>query len=315
MGIAFLLWALYAAQSRESTRAAVLLGLGIASNLTIAIPAVALIMIIAIARRQPREAFLAALIAGGIAVAICAYPMRGASPGHFYVGFPDGLQSATNLIYVSTRAVSAPAGLFGTEAASQRIALWILPAIGLLWTVLFLRRREELLVPLVLAISISAVIAAHVLLGAPYPVDRTGLYLMALALLTCAILADAPGTLPALQGGILPVLVLQFTLQLQTRTFRVWPYNDGSKELALRLLDECQGRAPASITVGTYFTDQPSLEFYRQRYSLACVKPMDRLLEPYVPGYNYFVVTGFPLAAQFPDAPKIYAGPRGDRRC
>ena len=84
--------------------------------------------------------------------------------------------------------------------------------------------------------------------------------------------------------------VLQFATQVQVSTFRVWPFNAASRAIALRLQQECVGKPADSVRVSTYFADQPSMEFYRTQLGLTCLRPMERLDDPNVAGYDYYVV-------------------------
>jgi hypothetical protein len=282
LGLACLAWAIHALQQDRLRTGGVLLGLGIAANLTIAIPAVALG--IALGRR----ALQVWVPAAGVALAICAYPMRGAGVGHFYVGLPTLDRSLVDFIYTSTRVVGRSAGLFGTEDAARWIAhgvvpLWLL-SVAVVW-------RARPLVPVALALSIVGVVAAHVVLGVQYPVDRTGLYLVVLTGLSWAMLADSASQrwMRIAQAALAMAFLLQFATQLQAYTFRVWPFNAAAKQIALQLRQECQGKAPLSVAVSTYFADQPGMEFYRRQYRLDCLRPMERLGDPNVPGYDYYV--------------------------
>lgn len=300
LGVAFLVWGIVAIQEFRPRRAGVLLGLGIASNLTIAIPTAALAAVVALFPKRRREGLEIGCIAASVALLICAYPMRGANMGHFYSGLPDGYQSLVNLIYNSTRSVSRPEGLFGSEAAAFWISTWIVPPLGLAFSWWTFRKRD--LVAIAFAFTVVAVIATHAILGSPYPVDRTGLYLMALAALALARLGRTP-------AAVLAIFVAQFATQIQTETFRVWPFSSPAKQIALRLREECEGRGAGSVRVATYFPDHPSLEYYRQRLPVACAQPFERLIDPYPADYDYYVVS--PLA---PPPPKdlgtnIYAGP------
>lgn len=283
LGIACLVWAIYAMQQDRMQRAGVLLGLGISAHLTIVFPALALVVL------TGRKALSVLAPAVGVAVALCAYPMRGADLGHFYVGLPTLDRSLADLVYTSTRAVGRPPGLFGTEDLAKWIAhallpLWLISA-AVMW-------RGRPLVPLALGLSVLGVIAAHVIFGAQYPVDRTGLYLVVLAGLSWAVLTDAASNskLRGLQALLATAFLLQFATQIQTQTFRVWPFNAAARQIAMRLRQECQDKAPQSVSVSTYFADQPSMEFYRRQLQLDCLRPMERLDDPNVPGYDYYVV-------------------------
>ena len=283
LGLAFLLWAIDAIQRDRLGRGGVLLGFGMAANLTIAFPTLALAVVAG--RRSP--SILAPAL--GIAAAICAYPMRGAHLGHFYVGLPTLDRSLTDLVYTSTRVVGRSAGLFGAEDAAKWIARVGLPLGVISGAVMWCGRP---IVPLVLAVSALGVIAAHLIFGLQYPVDRTGLYLVILAGLSWAMLTDLVSNraLRTVQMFVAGVFLFQFATQLQTHTFRVWPFNAAAKQIAMKLRDECAGKAPQSVSVSTYFSDQPSMEFYRNQYEIACLKPMERLDDPNVPGYDYYVV-------------------------
>lgn len=300
LSVTFLVWAIHAIQINKPRRAGFLLGLGIASNLTIAIPAIALSITAALLNKRFREAVEIGGIAAATALVICAYPMRGAHMSHFYAGVPNAYESLVNLIYNSTYSVGAPNGLFGSGAAAFWISKWIVPPLALAFAWWTIRTRD--LVAIVVALSLAGIAATHFLFGSPYPIDRTGLYLMALATLALARLGPAFAV-------VLALLVAQFVTQIQVETLRVWAYSSDSKQIALRLKDECQGKDPMSIRVATYFVDQPSLEYYRQRLPVACAQPFERLTDPYLPGYDYYVVSTTAPPAPEGLGEKIFAGP------
>jgi hypothetical protein len=282
MGLAFLAWAIYAIQKDRPAPAGILLGLSIAANLSMAIPAAAVM----VAARQWRSAAQTALITASVAAAICLYPMRGATATHFYVGLERWDESLKDLVYTATRVVSRGPGLFGTEEWAAWIARWVLPVQLAICLVLGWRRRPVV----VLSFALLGIIALHTLLGLKYPIDRTGLYVPLLAAWAWASMTDrAPRPAMISQMVIAALCIAQFATQIQWTTFRVWPFNASAREVALRLREECAGKAPGSVRAHMFFPDHPSMEYYREHYAIACVQPFERSGELFVPGYDYYV--------------------------
>jgi hypothetical protein len=282
LGLALLVWAIHALQKEREVRAGVLLGLGIAANLTIAIPGVALVVM----ARRWQDVIKTVATAGAVAAAICGYPMRGVSLAQFYVGLERWDESLKDLVYTATRVVNRGTGLFGSEQQAIWISRLVLPVELALCLVMGWRKR----VPVALALVLAILVAVHLVVGMKYPTDRTGLYIVLLAALSWALATDrAPRWLMLAQMLAAGLFVVQFATQLQWTTFRVWPTNATAKVVALRLREECVGKAPGSVRVHMFFPEQPSLEYYRERYEIPCVQPFERSADLQPPGYDYYV--------------------------
>ncbi len=296
MSLAFLVWAIDLAMRQRPAWSGVLLGLGTAANLTLAFPALALVVAQSAVQRSVRT--VAAMLAPAVAVlaAICGPTLRYATRGHFYVGHATVWDSAFDLVHTTLRD-SPRDGLLGSPDASTYITQWLVPLVALLWTGaaawLFARgQRARLIVPLTLGVAMAGVVTAHVLFGVLYPLDRTGLYLTMLAGIAWAVLADAAPWrwFRVVNMALAAVLLVQFATQVQTRFFWPWWYNGATRDAAALLDRATRGEAPGSVSVSATLTQQPVLEFYRVHYEIGALRPIERQLPTALSGYDYYVL-------------------------
>ena len=85
--------------------------------------------------------------------------------------------------------------------------------------------------------SVALLIAAHRLLGLPYPATRTGLYWTPLSILICLLLLHLlwSGRYPLAAAplfGVAALCLAQFGSQLYVRHYREWPTDPANKSLA-----------------------------------------------------------------------------------
>jgi hypothetical protein len=309
MSLSFLVWALYAAMRSRWSLSGYLLGLGISANLTLVFPALAVLCAYFLIQRgaeRLRAVWLMLAPAVWMVAVFCVRPLRGATRGHFYVGLERLSESLINLGHFSMH-ISKRDGLFGVDAAA-RLAVYGIPLMAALWVALGIwawrsgTDRRRLAAPLTLGVVVAGLFAARALLSVPYPQDRTALYLILLAGVTWAILADLTGFrwLRVLQMAVAGVLLLQFASQLQTRVFGIWRFNGAIKEVALRLREQTADQAPQSIAVSATVAQQPPLEFYRRQLGIAALKPVERQASPALTGFDYYVLS--PPDAGTPEA-------------
>ena len=301
LGIALLVWAVYASLHGRPIRSGFLLGFGIAANLTIVFPATGLIAAHLLLAKKDRIRDTAVMggVAAGLATAICYFPFRTATRANFYAGEHSLPTSLFTLIITSIRA-SQRAGWFGTTKAALFIGTWVVPVVALFWIVIWAREWQKgavsgkLKVPLALALTVSSLLAAHFLFKVNYPTDRTGLYLVPLAGITWAATADMlrNRSLRAINLVVACVLLVQFATQIQFRSFEVWSFNSAIKEIAQQLRQETRERPAQSVSLSTNFIQQPPLEFYRIYYKIAALKPVERKLHADVTGHDFYVLTG-----------------------
>jgi 4-amino-4-deoxy-L-arabinose transferase-like glycosyltransferase len=303
MGLAFLIWAIYCCMRRRYLLGGTLLGLGISANLTIAFPALALMLAVMILEDDSvtdRLKIVAAILAPAetLFVLICFASLRTAGLEHFYVGSTTIRDWLSDLVHGSIK-VAHRNGLFGTESGA-RVILWILlPLIGAFILIAagvdFRHKWDDRLrfVPLLtLVVSLFGLIAAHLLFGLNYPVERTGLYFVPLFGIAWAIAADRVMSRPlaGMQAVIAGLLILQFATQLQTQYFAPWKFDMDTKQVALMLQKASQGKADQSIAVSSDWRHQPAMEFYRQDLHLAALKPIERQDQAALSGFDFYVL-------------------------
>jgi hypothetical protein len=159
----------------------------------------------------------------------------------------------------------------------------------------FLRDRaaRPSLIPAVTLLAALAELAiAHEVAGMNYPVDRVGLYLF---LLLGLAWATAASQLPQLglraaQAVLALVLAVQFLTQFETRYFELWPFDLPAKEVARKIREESLGGAPHSLALSATWFQQPALEFYRDYYHIAALKPVERHAQTLLAGFDYYVL-------------------------
>jgi hypothetical protein len=303
MGIAFLIWAIYYCMRRRYLLAGTLLGLGVSANLTIAFPALALMLVILILEDgsvTSRVKAVAAILAPAetLFLVICFASIRTAKLENFYIGWPTIGGWLSELAYLSIK-VAHRNGLFGTDGGAHVVQWVLIPAVTVFVLtaaiVDFRQKREDRMrfVPvLTLAASFLGLVAAHLLFGLNYPVERSGLYFVPLFAIAWAIAADRiPGKpLARVQAVIAGLLILQFATQLQTGYFAPWKFDMDAKQVAMLLQKASQGKPEQSVGVSSDWRHQPAMEFYRQDLHLAALKPIERQEQVALSGFDYYVL-------------------------
>lgn len=301
LSLALLACAVYATMRGRPIVAGFLAGLAMSANLIAIIPVASLgaarfFLAEGPWRARGREVWLLALPAIFTAAAICYLPLRTATPANFYIGFDSLRDSLFNLTFRSLRAASQ-AGPLGSFEAARLVAFGLAP-LTLVFGVISgfaswrtdARLRYRLVIPLTLAISVAILLAAHGLFGLKYPIDRTGLYLIYLAGISWAMVADTGRrVLPTIGTLIALVLLVQFATQLQWHQFEVWYYDADVKDVARRIQQECRDKPDGSVSVSVSELHQPALEFYRKYYRIACAQPFIRRPETELTGHDYYV--------------------------
>jgi len=225
--------------------------------------------------------------------AICYEALAKATLGSFYAGSVSITNAMLSLVAASVRGSDRGFGLFGSRKDIDAIQWAVLPALALfVWGKSLTLRRGPAWAPLtMLTVAIAGQIATHYMFGLNYPVDRTGLYLFLLFGVAWAIAASGTNRWTRGASGVLAgLLMLQFITQLQTRSFQVWQYDSGAKDVARRIMEESRGKPPASIKIGATWWLQPSLEFYRRRYGVAALQPVQRFDVTPLGGFDYYVL-------------------------
>jgi len=156
--------------------------------------------------------------------------------------------------------------------------------------------RVLLLATAALAGSIALLVISHRFAGILYPVRRTGIYWIPLLVLICLTLASkAPRAVGTLCVAVGLGCLLQFLTQLNVHHYAEWPYDFDTKRVVRRIIQEHALR-PTPVTIGASWNVEASLNFYRQRYRLHWMRPVERA--PLVPAGDYYVLQG-------PDRPLV----------
>ena len=148
LGIALLVWAIYASLHGRPTRSGLLLGFGIAASLTDRLPGY----------RTDRRAFAAG--EKGPDQRHRCHGRRGdcSCHGHLLLSLSHGhsgkllcgehsLQASLFTLIIPSVRASQRAGLFGTTKAALFIEIWIVPAIALFWILIWVREWQKAHVP------------------------------------------------------------------------------------------------------------------------------------------------------------------------
>ncbi len=151
--------------------------------------------------------------------------------------------------------------------------------------------------------SILIVVAAHLAFGVPYPEGRTGLYWIPLfALNYLVMVGNLPG--PSVRKRwlhaalVAPVLisVAPFVVQFHVSYYADWMYGARSKEMMHAIMARHASTPDRAVIIDGSWQFEPAVNFYRDLYRLAWLKPMERRNEP-LPGAGYYVL--LPQDARF----------------
>jgi len=227
------------------------------------------------------------------AIIYFAFPVHHATRADFYVGFPSAWDSLRDLVQVSfyhngySGQDPSPAVNIYLNLIAAIIAV-ALVAIGGLW-IYNLRRnsghRAFLLIAGTLCGSVAALIVAHQVLNVLYPVDRTGLYFLALMPLAWM---TTEGRWPPIATATAALAVLAFITQWNTRYFYVWRF-DADTQPILKMLEERARGFDKPLRLGISWPLEPSLNFYRVTRGYRWMAPVDRRGPN--GDYDYYVVT------------------------
>jgi len=224
-------------------------------------------------------------------VYLLAAPIELARTQDFYVGANTALASLRNLAEVSF-AYRNSSILQAAQPAWMNMALIILPlaTVASLIAAGRLLRKGNPPTPLGLATILASIsvigsalllAAAHLLSGIPYPIDRTGIYFVPLALLSALglarILLDRRDTLRWAGWAIVLVLVLfigVFAAEWNVSSFYVWRYDADSKRIFEAI--ESSPRPAGQVRLGVSWVLEPALNFYREERMATWMAPVER---------------------------------------
>ncbi len=334
LGLAFLVWAIDASMRGRDRMCGILLGLAVSAQLSMAVPAMALVVSMALISRRFRSAARALGPAAAVAMAICVIPLRHADPHSFSggAGYATLRESIYSLVLPST---TNREGLFisaHTPGVYSEIAVVLLIAAFIAAeTIRDLVRRPDrrILAPVALLISAISLVAARHLAQFAYPGDRTGLFLILLFGLSWAICCDAVKVrwLRGVNLVLAGALTVQFALQFEPRWFSRWKFDMDTRRVALMIQQECAGKPADSVSVSAVWIHRQSLEYYRQVLPIPALRPVAGVAPPSgadpppMSGYDFYVLNPGvhdprPDAAHFrvlfssPDSGIILAVPR-----
>jgi hypothetical protein len=313
LGLALLVWAMYFCMRARYALTGVLLGLAISAQLSMAVPAMAMILATVLLTRRIRPAAMVAALAGAVAFAICAIPLHLAPFNGFNYGYPTLRESLFSLVFPST---TDRAGLFIITHRAGVIAevLVVLLIAGFLAieTIreLFRKTGPALLAPLAFLISSMAVVAAHYLVGANYPVDRTGLYLVLLFGLSWPIVVAGLESIwfRRLHLLLACLFAIQFASQFDAGSFRVWKFDMDTRRVAEILKQQCEGKPENSVTVSVVWINQQALEYYRRTLPIPALRPLEFHDPPVLAGYDFYVLNTFPVVRPPDELRVLFAG-------
>lgn len=257
---------------------------------------------------------------------LLAAPIDLARSQDFYAGTPEAIKSLRSLMGVSFAYGNDPGPMHRIEQIWAAVALLFLPVIVVTALIVVsitnsLMRTATGLVTLFSSIvvvgSASLLAGAHLLIGVPYPEDRTGIYFVPLAILSALglsrILSQRTGPSRWMGSAIAVVLVsfaLEFAAQWNVRSFWVWRYDADTKRIFEKLETEKKLAAPPAgqVRLGVSWQLEPALNYYREVRKAAWMAPVER------DGFDgqrqfYVVLSEDQNQARLPKMRQIYRGP------
>jgi uncharacterized membrane protein len=262
---------------------------------------------------EPSVAIYFALPVGAIAVLfLMISPLASATSDAFYVGVTSIAESLRSLAEVSIAHGSPWRNSPATGWARDAIAFVVAPAILLAGFALGLRRRNTLLLlgPGAAIGSALLLLLAHVLLQAPYPTNRTGIYFLPVVSLTLiGLAASIPNKAAAMAGYALAgILIVQFAAEWNVRKFLTWEYDADTREIAHRVSERATGKGANTVRLGCTWQLEPALNFYRAKNAWTWMQPVTRA--PLTEAFDYYALTEFdrPLVSAL-GLKVLYQGP------
>jgi hypothetical protein len=298
LSLALFVWAIYFFLRERDILAGALAGLAIAANLTLLYPAAGFVLCPLLLRtgdieKRIQGSLRLAFTLMAVLGAICYEALAKATLDRFYAGAGSINDAMLSLVAASLDSSGLGAGPVVSLKGILATQWVMLPLVALfvLGKSLLVPRSPAWTPLMMLSAAIGGQFATHYLLGLNYPVNRTGLYLYLLFGLAWAIAASGANRWIRGANGVLAgLLVLQFLIQLQTRRFQVWPYDAGTREMARRIDADTRGQPAGSIKIAATWWLQPTLEFYRRRYSIAALRPVQRYDVTPLGGFDYYVL-------------------------
>lgn len=255
--------------------AGVALGFAIAANLTIAVPSTAAIMLWAARQRTVWAAMdriaLPSLAWAGVLLIL---PLANANRENFYAGHPTLVASIESLAAMSFPSIP--------EAVPAAVTASALLSIGLALRV----RRDAAAAVLMVSLALLALLR---MAGLPYPVRRTGLYLIPQFLLgAVSLFRNAPSR--AVRGAgaaTLATVAALFALQWRAEPYLEWGFNAGDARI-VQALSAHRTVQKEPVRVCANWLLEGSLNFYRQAWRLDWMAPVSN--KGLQSGCDYYVL-------------------------
>jgi hypothetical protein len=207
-----------------------------------------------------------------LAVAILVVPLSHAERGHFRFGAATLRETAWSLVTMSLAHHPTAWTVTWGAGVVQRTLAWTIPiVIGLSFLALCGEAwrgsvsRPSALVGGTWAATLVPLACAHVLFDVPYPMERTGLYVIPLYVLTLAALAHAwpRGATRVAAGAILAVLVATSVEQFTVKSYTTWQYDAGSRDIAETIASWPGADTHPVAVAASEWLYAPALEYYR----------------------------------------------------
>jgi hypothetical protein len=293
LSLAFLMLVVYALvhametkHSRSEFLAGVFAGFSVAANLTSIFPLTAVIIAFIVVNIQTGrfrlKLFWDELIvpATMVSFAFLVVPVSRAHQSDFYFGgkqLSDTVHSAADFLFGGPIVVP---WLRGLGPGIRILHSAVLPLSALLLVVcLFHGIRSDALTrffALSFVVVVTLVIVAHYFAGVPYPLLRTALYFVPLAVLASSCICFQlrryrPIRISAALFSIF--CILSFIAQVNVLSFAEWRYDAGAKRIVNFI--RFRNSSKKHLIVRASWQLEPSLNFYRTLYKLDW-EPVDR---------------------------------------
>lgn len=285
------------------------------SNLAYSVPAAALgatlTAIVVLPRGDRRQLLPRVMVwlvapAAALVTLILAVPLSGARQEHFWYG-AQTLVSSLRSLTDATIPAGWRGGTLSVVVLLAAIGAGAVVVVAALSRVVAGRDRQDsrarafAVLAGSLGVTIGMLVALHIGLGIPYPMDRTGLYLMVLGSLSLVALVGRPGPdkprLTGVAAACVAMSALLFASQLRVSYFEVWRFDAGSRDIFAVIAGT---RAPAGRPLRvatTRWLFAPSLEFYRVVWRTDDVEPINDDWDPVRLDYDFFVLDPSDTAA------------------
>jgi uncharacterized membrane protein len=279
------------------------LALSVTANLIFALPSAAVMGLALYLLPKPREPgeakpyrkakpapklwmWLTTPIAAIAVLFFLAAPVEKMRGEQFYTGAATLRESLRSLAASSLQHSGPLRHIPGTDLFRDAVAFGIAPLIAATGLAVGLWRRDLLLLfataPLIF--SGIALLLMHLVLGSPYPQDRTGIYFAPLVCLTFLGLARA---LPRASFTLYVAASLgavYFAGEFNTRKFLVWEYDADTRTMGQYMAGH---RGSKAVRVGGSWQLAESLSYYLFRNQWDWMEIESR---PPEPGYDYYAL-------------------------